>query len=279
MNNLHRELAPVSGAAWASMEEEARRTFVLHLAGRRVADVRGPAGATLAAVGTGHLTEVASPAAGVTARLRRSQPLAEWRVPFTVDRQEVDDVERGAGDPDWQPVRDAARAMASAEDRAVFEGYEPAGIVGIRAGSPHPALTVPADVRDFPGVASQAAAVLRQAGAGGPYSLVLGGGLHTAVAGTLDHGMPVAGHLARMLGGEIVWAPAIEGAFVLSARGGDYELHLGQDLSIGYLSHDAASVRLYFQESLTFLVRSGEAGVALAVPAPAGAPGESRRRG
>ena len=62
---------------------------------------------------------------------------------------------------------------------------------------------------------------------------------------------------------DIIWAPAIDGAFLLSTRGGDYELHLGQDLSIGYLSHDATSVQLYFQESLTFLVQTSEAGVAL----------------
>ena len=36
-----------------------------------------------------------------------------------------------------------------------------------------------------------------------------------------------------------------------------------QDLSIGYLSHDAETVELYFQESLTFLTYTGEASVAL----------------
>ena len=63
--------------------------------------------------------------------------------------------------------------------------------------------------------------------------------------------------------GEIIWAPAIAGAAVLSTRGGDYELYLGQDVSIGYLSHDATSIELYFQESLTFLVQTTEASVHL----------------
>ena len=73
MNNLHRELAPISDAAWASIEEEARRTFALHVAGRRVADMPEPGGVTLSAVGTGHLTGAGPPAAGVTARLRQVQ--------------------------------------------------------------------------------------------------------------------------------------------------------------------------------------------------------------
>ena len=62
MNNLHRELAPISESAWASIEEEARRTFTINLAGRRVVDVTEPGGLSLAAVGTGHLGE--SEAAG-----------------------------------------------------------------------------------------------------------------------------------------------------------------------------------------------------------------------
>src|ERR1700722_7065174 len=114
MNNLHRELAPVSDAAWASIEAEARRTFELHVAARRGVDVKGPSGTALDSVGTGHLTSIEAPADGVTARLRTAQPVVELRVPFTVSRQDVDDVERGAEDPDWQPVKDAARKIAFA---------------------------------------------------------------------------------------------------------------------------------------------------------------------
>jgi uncharacterized linocin/CFP29 family protein len=268
MNNLHRELAPVSESAWASIEEEARRTFTINLAGRRVVDVQGPGGATLAAVGTGHLGDAEPPAEGVIARVRRSQPVVELLAPFTLDRQAVDDVERGAKDPDWQPVKEAARKIAFAEDRAVLEGYPTAGIRGIRGSSSNPPLTLTPDVVHYPDVVSQAVTALREAGVGGPYSLLLGAAAYTAVNETSDDGYPVRRHLAQVIDGEIVWAPAIDGAFVVSARGGDYELALGQDLSIGYLSHDATSVELYFLESMTFLVYTAEAAVAIS-PAPA----------
>ena len=36
MNNLHRELAPISDSAWAQIEEETSRTLKRYLAGRRV---------------------------------------------------------------------------------------------------------------------------------------------------------------------------------------------------------------------------------------------------
>jgi len=263
MNNLHRELAPISDVAWTSIEEEARRTLVGYVAGRRVVDVHGPDGPTLAAVGTGHLSDADAPAEGITARLRQAQPLVELRVPFTLRRQAIDDVERGAQDPDWQPVKDAARVIAFAEDRAVFEGYRAAGITGIRAASSNPALAQPADVHEYPDVVSQALAALRLAGVGGPYSLVLSADAYAAVSATSDYGYPIREQLARLVDGELLWAPAIDGAFVLSVRGGDYALHLGQDTSLGYLSHDANAVELYFQESFTFLVHTSEAGVVM----------------
>jgi uncharacterized linocin/CFP29 family protein len=273
MNNLHRDLAPISATAWEEIEEEARQTFELHIAARRVVDLRGPEGATLAAVGTGHLTGIEPPLDGVRAHARASRPVVELRVPFTVARAAVDDVERGSRDSDWQPVKDAARTLALAEDRAVFEGYRAAAIEGIRAGSSNPPVQLPDDVREYPEAVSRALTALRLAGVGGPYSLLLGAAAFTAVNETSDHGYPVHNHLARLLDGDIIWAPAIEGAFLLSTRGGDFELFLGQDVSVGYLSHDADSVRLYLQESLTFSVCTGEAAVALGGPAATPADG------
>ena len=155
MNNLHRELAPISDAAWAQIEEETARTLKRYLAGRRVVDVQGPAGTGLSAVGTGHLRPIAAPRDGILARQREVKALVELRVPFELDRQAIDDVERGANDSDWQPAKDAARQIAFAEDGAIFEGYTAAGIGGIRQGTSNPKMTLPADVREYPDAIAQ----------------------------------------------------------------------------------------------------------------------------
>ena len=261
MNNLYRELAPVSAAAWAGIEEEAKRTFARHAAARKAVDVTGPDGLALAGMGTGHVTAIEPPADGVTASLRDWRPVVELRVPFTLSRSQVDSVERGALDPDWQPVKDAAKKIAFAEDRAVFDGYAAAKITGVRQASSNPALTLPGEVRDYPDVVAVAVSQLRLAGVAGPYSLLLSADAWTAVSETSDHGYPIREHLSRVLDGDIIWAPAIDGALLLSGRGGDYELRLGQDVSIGYRSHDADSVHLYFTESFTFAAYTTEASV------------------
>jgi uncharacterized linocin/CFP29 family protein len=267
MNNLHRELAPISDSAWAQIEEETTRTLKRYLAARRVVDVNSAGGVGLSAVGTCHLRTIAAPSKGILARQREVKALVELRVPFELNRQTIDDVDRGANDSDWQPAKDAARQIAFAEDVAIFEGYAAAAIQGIRQGTSNPVKTLPADVREYPDAIAQSLSQLRLVGVNGPYSVLLGADAYTALAETSDHGYPVLEHVKRLVNDEIIWAPAIAGAFVLTTRGGDFDLHIGQDVSIGYLDHNETAVRLYLQETFTFLLLTAEAAVALVPPA------------
>ena len=126
-------------------------------------------------------------------------------------------------------------------------------------------MTLPPTAMGYPGAVAQAVNRLRLAGVNGPYTLVLGADPYTAISGGSDEGYPVLEHIQRLVDGEIVWAPGIEGGLVLTTRGGDFELDLGQDISIGYLSHSRHNVELYLQESFTFRLLTTEAAVALVV--------------
>lgn len=262
MNNLHRELAPISDAAWAQIEEETTRTLKRYLAGRRVVDVRSPGGIALPGVATGHLVPITPPAKGIIANQREVKALVELTVAFELSRQAIDDVERGSEDSDWQPAKDAAKTLAFAEDRTIFDDYRAANIQGIREATSNPSHSLPDDVRDYPDAVAQALTQLRLVGVNGPYSVVLGANEYTKLAETRDHGYPVLDHVKRIVDGDPIWAPAIDGAFVLTTRGGDFELAIGQDASIGYLGHTDTIVRLYLQETFTFRVLMSEASVA-----------------
>ena len=195
MNNLHRELAPISDEAWAQIEQEAARTARRYLAGRRVADVQGPGGDTLAAVGTGRLETADSLTEGVQTWQRRAMPLIQLRAPFTLSRAEIDSVARGAQDADWDPVRAAARQIALAEDLAVFSGYPAAGITGIVPGASNSSLPLPTELHDYPAVV---AAAIERAALGGRrrpvHGRAVGGRLHRAEPGQQPR---VPGHPAR----------------------------------------------------------------------------------
>jgi len=263
MNNLHRELAPISDAAWRQIDEEASRTLKRYLAARRVVDVSDPKGTSFAAVGTGHSEAIEGPEPGIQAVRRTAKAVVELRVPFTLTRQAIDAVERGATDSDWSPVKEAARRIAYAEDRVIFDGYPAAGIGGIRPGASNSVVALPSAAVGYPDAVARAVNQLRLAGCNGPYRLVLGSEPFTTVSGGSEEGYPVLQHIQRLVEGDIVWAPAIEGGLVLTARGGDFELDLGQDLSIGYLSQTDKLVELYIQESFTFRLLTAEAAVAL----------------
>jgi uncharacterized linocin/CFP29 family protein len=263
MNNLHRELAPISDPAWAQIEAEAARTLKRYLAARRVVDVHEAGGTALAAIGTGHQREIKSPGDGIIARQREVKPLVELRVPFELSRSAIDDVERGSNDSDWQPLKDAAERIAVAEDRAIFDGYAAANIQGIRPGSSNPAIPLPARTADYPAAIASALTQLRLVGVNGPYCVLLGSDAYNALSAGDDHGYPVLQHIKLLVNQDIIWAPAISGAVVLSTRGGDFDLHIGQDISIGYLGHSDSAVRLYLQETFTFLMLTAEASVAL----------------
>src|SRR6201986_2813555 len=181
MNNLYRDLAPITDAAWEDIELEGTRTFKRHIAGRRVVDVSEPGGPVTAAVSSGRLIDVKAPTDGVVTHLRASQPPVRLRVPFTLSRAEIDDVERGSQDSDWDPVKDAAKKLAFVEDRAIFEGYPAASIEGIRGSSSNPPVALPDDPRDMPDVISQALSELRLAGVDGPYSVLLSADAYTKV--------------------------------------------------------------------------------------------------
>lgn len=265
MNNLFRELAPISGGAWEQIEDEAKRTLKEYMAARRIVDVIGPKGYDYPGVGTGHTRTIETPTDGIRVRQREVAAMVELRVPFVLSRQDLDDVSRGSNDPDLQPLKDAAKQLAFAEDRAVFDGYPAAGIAGIRNTTSNTTITLPTDLTAYPVAVAQALNELRLAGVNGPYKLAIGAKAYADLNGATDEGYPVFRELHAMLDGGIVWAPAIEGGVLTTVRGGDFELHLGQDVSIGYDSHDATGVHLYLQETFTFLSLTTEASVSLTV--------------
>jgi uncharacterized linocin/CFP29 family protein len=266
MNHLHRELAPVNEAAWGEIEVEARRSLRHFLTARKLVDFSGPHGWDHSALGLGRVAPAADgPAEGVESRIRLVQPLTELRTPLTLERAEIDAVERGAPDADWDPVVDAARRAALAEDQLVFGGFATGGVRGIVETTPHDPVQIDTQYDRYPTYVARAVETLKRAGVAGPYAIALGPRCYTGVIETTEYGgYPVLEHLRMIVEGPVIWAPGVDGAVVISQRGDDFELVVGQDLAIGYLDHDAERVRLYLEESVTFRAASPEAAVALA---------------
>lgn len=264
MNDLYRDLAPITQTGWSAIEDEARSALTTTLAARRLIDFAGPLGWQTSSVDLGRTEDLPRRDDGATARVRRVQPLVELRIPFQLQRREVDALERGARDADLGAIVAAARTAALAEDGAVFNGYEGAGVTGIMSGAANAPLSLSSDYRTYPEVAAEAMRVLRSQGVAGPYAIAIGPRCYAGLTGTTHSGgYPVFDHLKSLVDGPLVYAPAVDGSVVMSMRGGDFELTVGRDFSIGYLAHDADSITLYVESSFTFLNNAPEAAVPL----------------
>jgi len=264
MDHLYRDLAPISDSAWEQIESEAKSRLVTHLAARKLVDLKGPRGWNHSSTDLGRVDEVESPAEGVRGARRRVLPLVELRADFSVSREELDDADRGADNIELPELDEAVRQIALAENTTVFHGYMAAGMLGLTEASSHSPIAIEADMEQYPKVVAQATDALRRAGVGGPYGLAIDPETYTVIVETTEHGgYLLLDHLRQILDGPVVWAPGVEGGVVLSLRGGDFVIDSGQDLSIGYVDHDAAVVRLYVEESFSFRVVEPDAAVAL----------------
>jgi len=266
MDLLKREIAPVTADAWAAIDEEARQTLTVKLAGRKLFDVKGPLGWSHSAVNTGQLDlQSEEIVEGVGAGIRRTQPMIELRTPFRLRLMEIDSISRGMEAADLGPVAEACERVAEAEDSVIFNGYEKGHVAGVLPASEHEPVTVRGDAEErFAGLL-QAWQVLQDAGVGGPYGLALGQEMHAALLQASDDGYPAIRRARELLKGPVVRCDVLEGGALVSMRGGDFRLTVGGDLSIGYTASDREEVELYVASSFTFETLDLAAAIPLSV--------------
>jgi uncharacterized linocin/CFP29 family protein len=264
MNHLLRSLAPLSDAGWKLLDEEARQRLQPALAARKLVDFSGPHGWDYSATNLGRVAPLSdAPCDGVSALRRQVLPLVEVRADFELSRDQLRDADRGAEDADLEPLDKAAHQIAVAENKAVFHGWHGA-MAGIEEASTHETIPLGEEPDNYRRPVAEAVERLLHSGISGPYGLALGGEQYLRVVETAEHGgYPLLDHLRKILEGPIVWAPGVGGALVLSLRGGDFLFESGQDLAIGYDSHDAEAARLYLVESFSFHVATPEAAIML----------------
>jgi uncharacterized linocin/CFP29 family protein len=265
MSHLLRDKAPITEAAWEQVDEEARERLKPALAARKLIDFAGPRGWRYSATSLGRTEALGGALAdGLSARQRRVLPMVEVRAPFTVARSELGDADRGAEDVDFATLDEAARTIAVAENKAIFHGWGEAGIEGIIEASAQDPIALGEDCERYPRHVAKAVESLLAVGIDGPHGLAMGPETYTRVLETSQHGgYPLLDHLRQIVHGPLVWAPGVEGAAVISVRGGDFLFESGEDISVGYESHDADAVNLYLEQSFSFRVVTPEAAVAL----------------
>jgi len=254
MDILRKSLAPISDAAWEEINETAKDALSNQLSGRKFVDIDGPHGWDFAAISEGRLdVKKNRPASDVRYGTFKVRPLIESRLSFKLNIWELDNISRGVEDADLDALEKAARKMAEFEEKAIYEGFKDAGITGLKNGSEHKMIPFPEKPEGILNVVAKGIGEFAKVSIQGPYSLVLGTDKWEELMSYVK-GYPLFSHIERMMGGKIIISPNITEGYLVSARGGDFKLTLGQDISIGYESSTDKEVQLYLTESFTFRV-------------------------
>lgn len=259
MNILKKNLAPITDEAWEELKEQAQNIFNVYLTAREFVDIDGPNGLDMAGVSTGRLTIPEEPAKNQAHfGIREFLPLVEVREQFSLDVWELDNIKRGAKDIDLTPLEEAARKVARFEENAIYNGFAHARIEGLKNSASNKPGKSPAETDGFLKQVGAQILSMRNEGVQGPYSLVVNQQKWQDLV-TLAKGYPVTRQLEEVTGGRVLVSQTSDDSYLISERGGDFELVLGQDLSLGYEGHDDEQVRLFITESFTFRVLSPEA--------------------
>jgi len=246
---LKRDVAPITDAAWAVIDEEAKRALRADLSARRFVDVLGPRGPDFSGVNIGRVQLPENhEVQGVRYGIRQVQPVIEVRVPFELNVWELDNVERGAEDPDLDPLVEACRKAACFEDRAIYEGFDNACIRGLMDAGEHDKFELGGGGSDHADAVATAVMTMLDAGVDGPFGLVLGSEAYRKMV-TGGGEYPPLRRLRSIIEGPIIHSRTLSGGLVVSMRGGDMQLILGEDFAVGYETHDAKKVRLFVTES------------------------------
>jgi uncharacterized linocin/CFP29 family protein len=265
---LKREFAPISDDAWSELDAEAARAISGVIVGRKIVDFDGPHGWELASVNLGRVDIASTKTKGKTAGpvawgVREVLPIVEVRAGFSLKQLEIDNISRGSGDADIDPLLEVAAHTAMFEDDAILNGFDAGNIQGIVKASVHKDLKLPKDVEQYPKAVADAVKSLQMAGIGGPYAMVLNADAYYDLKQSAKTGYPPKRIIEELLEGDILPTPVLDGGVVVSTRGGDFQLTVGKDFSLGYASHDRDVVELFLTESFTFRVLEPKAAVRL----------------
>lgn len=258
MDILKRSLAPITDQAWEAIDQRASSVLKGLLSARRVADVDGPHGWNYHATPLGKLADVGEgPVKGAPFGLRAVMPLLEARIPFSLPTWELDDISRGDKMTDFTALDEAAATLARFEDEVVYNGLENAGVAGLLECSDNETVELE-DINQLMSALVDAVNTLRSRHVEGPYALLCDTELwKKIVADNSDY--PLTKRLAEVLELKLIPSPQVDVSALISLRGGDFEIVLGQDVAVGFESASKDEIRFFFTESFTFKVLTPEA--------------------
>jgi len=263
MDILKRSLANITDKAWDEIDLQVSKVIKMNLSARKFVDVNGPLGFDYSAVSLGKLLVPDAGSKGdVTYGMRQVMPLVETRTFFELDTWELDDTERGSKNPDFSSLEKAAAQIAAFEEEAIYNGFEGTCINGLSSVAQDNVIN--GSKSGLVETLSEGILKFQKDSVEGPYVLIADRDLWKTIQ-TTSEGYPLKKRIESIIDGGIVLSPVVDQCYLVSVRGGDMEITIGQDYSVGYHSSTADKVKFFITESFAFRVINPEAVIKLSV--------------
>lgn len=249
---LYRELAPISNEAWKEIDERAKEVLKSYLSARKVVKVNGPKGLDFNVITEGRLEGVKDQGEVYYSNYKVT-PLTEARIEFEIDRWELDNIQRGAKDVDYEPLEKAMEEIALFEENAIYNGLSGTPIVGIDKSVELESIPFGKDPTSIMESITKGIIKLKESYQEGPFTLVVNEEAYKRIL-SKETAYPLDERIEKLIGGKIIFSHVVNGAYLLPYNHEDLELTIGRDFAIGYQAHDIKKVRFFVTESFTFRV-------------------------
>jgi uncharacterized linocin/CFP29 family protein len=253
MEWLRRNAAPLSAKVWKEIDEIAGSMFKQTVVGRRITDFDGPRGWNHVATQLGTFKPARAPQSSgkVQFMIPDVLLLTELRAEFEVPWADIDIFERVGPTLESKSIEDAAKETALAEDTLLFFGTTTTPGLLTHSDTPRVALSDWSASGRLVTDLLSAVQKLDTAGVKGPYEAVLSSQHYYSYLRQTGEGgvYPAAKQLGIVLE-KVHHSPVIDGAVVLSTRGGDFLTTVGGDFTVGYRWHDDKAVHLFCVETI-----------------------------
>ncbi len=249
---LKKELAPLSTKVWQEIESRANEILRTRLAGRKAIRVVGPLGWNYTSVTEGRL-DIVGDSGDVKTGVYRSTPLTEARVRFSLNRWEMDNLNRGARDIDLSALDSAVEKIADFEENTIYNGFKAGGIIGLKEAAVHKPISFGTDSSSIMEAIAKGVLLLQQESVDAPYALIVGPKAYLALSKEVQ-GLPLVERIEKLIKGKVIQSLTLEGALLVPYDNENLELVVGQDFAVGYETHDTKDVTLFITESFIFRV-------------------------
>lgn len=247
MNNLNKNMAPISDKAWEVLNERTKEILLKVISARKFMSIKDVGDSKGVFTGKINIKKENDIEYGIYDVL----PLIETRFNFTLNRWELDNLDRGDKNIDLDNLDKAVFEAGKFEENLIYNGLD--NIKGLIDSCNNPPMKIGDNPKEILTNISKAIIVLKDKYSSDNLDLVVNYDTWVKLNSTESH-IPLVKRIKELINGDIIISKFIPKTILIPHKNENFEISVGNDFSIGYQNHTSREVTLFITESLVFRI-------------------------